>query len=47
MVERSWHVGRPHASLVSAFDDLDDALAFVRRDILGTETVVEIVIGNF
>ncbi|WP_428668817.1 hypothetical protein [Reyranella sp.] len=47
MVEREWHVARPHASLVHAFGDLDEALAFVRRDGRGAETVVEIVSGNF
>ena len=47
MVERAWHVARPHASLVHAFDDLDEALAFVCRDSGGMETVVEIVSGNF
>ena len=46
MVERAWHVGCPHASLEHAFDDLDDALAFVCRDSSGSETVVEIVSGN-
>ena len=29
MVERAWHVARPHASLVHAFDDLDEAVGFV------------------
>jgi len=47
MVERAWHVARPYASLVHAFDDLDEAVGFVCRDSGGTETVVEIVSGNF
>jgi hypothetical protein len=47
MVDRGWHVARPHASLVHAFDDLDEALAFVCRDSSGgTDTLVEIVSGN-
>lgn len=47
MIGRAWHVARPHASLVHAFDDLDEAVGFVCRDSGGAETVVEIVSGNF
>lgn len=46
LVERAWHVARPHASLVHAFDDLDEAVSFVCRDSGGAETVVEIVSGD-
>jgi hypothetical protein len=46
LVERAWHVTRPHASLVHAFDDLDEAVGFVCRDSDDLETVVEIVSGN-
>src|SRR5947199_5631835 len=29
MIGPAWHVARPHASLVHAFDDLDEAVGFV------------------
>jgi hypothetical protein len=45
-VDRGWHVRRPGSTLVHAFDELSDALAFVRRDSSGTAEVVEIVSGN-
>jgi hypothetical protein len=45
-VERGWHVLRPHASIVHAFDDLDAAEAFVRNDSEESVTFVEIVIDN-
>lgn len=42
-VGRGWHVRRPRSTLVHAFDELQDALAFVHRDSGGTAEVVEIV----
>jgi hypothetical protein len=46
MVDHGWRVLRPHATLEHAFNELDEALAFVRRDSSGTATVVEILSGN-
>ncbi|MBS0220313.1 MAG: hypothetical protein JSR91_06185 [Proteobacteria bacterium] len=42
LVDRSWHLTRPGASMPHAFDKLDDALTFVSTDCSGAPAIVEI-----
>ncbi len=44
-VDRGWHLMRPAATMAHAFDTLDAAMAFVRKDSHGT-AVVEIMAGG-
>jgi hypothetical protein len=46
LVDEAWHVRRPRATLDHAFDNVDDAMAFVRNDSSGTAEFVELVAGN-
>jgi len=46
LVNKAWHVRRPRATLDHAFDNVDDAVAFVRNDSSGTAEYVELVAGN-
>ena len=46
LVDEAWHVRRPRATLDHAFDNVDDAMAFVRNDSSGTAELVELVAGN-
>ncbi len=46
LIAKAWHVRRPRATLDHAFDNVDDAVAFVRNDSSGTAEYVELVAGN-
>ena len=46
LVGNAWHVTRPHATLDHAFASIDEALAFVGRDSVGTAEFVEVVAGG-
>ena len=46
LVDEAWHVRRPRATLDHAFDNVDDAMAFVRNDSSGAVEFVELVAGN-
>ena len=46
LVDEAWHVRRPRATLDHAFNNVDDAMAFVRSDSSGTAEFVELVAGN-
>jgi hypothetical protein len=42
LVDHSWHLTRPHASMAHTFDKLDDAFTFVSTDSGGSPAIVEI-----
>jgi hypothetical protein len=44
--DHSWQVMRPHGSMPHAFDELDDALEFVRKDSDGLAEIVELLVGS-
>jgi hypothetical protein len=46
LVDKSWHVTRPRATIDHAFDNIDEAMAFVRNDSGGTAEFVELMAGN-
>jgi hypothetical protein len=43
LVKGSWHVRRPKAAMDHAFDDIDDAMTFVRNDSGATAEFVEVM----
>jgi hypothetical protein len=46
LVDNAWHVRRPRAPMAHAFDDIDDAMAFVRSDSDGRAEFVELMAAN-
>ncbi len=46
LVDHAWHVRRPRAAMAHAFDNIDDAMTFVRNDSDGTAEFVELMADN-
>jgi len=46
LVDRTWHVRRPKATMDHAFATIDDAVGFVSNDSGGTAEFVEVLADN-
>jgi hypothetical protein len=46
LVDKAWHVRRPRAAMDHAFETIDDAMTFVRKDSHGRAEFVELMADN-